>query len=369
MTKRKMLVCILILVFSLSGLSTAVASGEELRVILVTDIGGLGDKGFNDGGWLGVQMAEKKLGVKGNVIQSFQQTDFIPNLTTAARQADVVVALGFLMVDAISEVAARFPDVNFVLVDSVAEDLPNLASYEIRAGQGSYLAGIVAAATTKTGRVGMVEPMSIPPVIAFTAGLGTGIKTWNELTGSQVELVVKDAGAFNDPARGKALALSMIGQNVDIMMSGANTGLGVFQAVKEKNEEAGIAIEAIADGTPPQFLGIGLDLDQDDIYPGMMLTSALKNVPEVIFGAIKDVQDGTFKGGSHAVGIQENATGITDMRYTKNFVPDKALAIVDKAIELMRAGNKELEIPLAVDNAQEFIESFTVPQELYSVVN
>ena len=302
------------------------------------------------------------------MIQSFQQTDFIPNLTTAARQADVVVALGFLMVDAISEVAARFPDVKFILVDSVAEDLPNLASYEIRAGQGAYLAGIVAAAVTQTGRVGMVEPMSIPPVIAFTAGYGAGIKTWNELTGSNVELVVKDAGAFNDPARGKALALSMIGQNVDIMMSGANTGLGVFQAVKEKNDEEGITLEAVAAGTRPKYLGIGLDLDQDDIYPGMMLTSALKNVPEVIFGAIKSIQDGTFAGGHYAVGIQEDATGITDMRYTKHLVPDEAVAVVEKAIELMRAGNKELEIPLAVDNAEKFIEDFKVPEELRSVL-
>ena len=102
-------------------------------------------------------MAEKELGIKGNVIQSFQQTDFIPNLTTAARQADVVVALGYLMADAISEVAARFPNVKFILVDSAAEELPNLASYEVRAGQGAYLAGIIAAAVTQMGRVGMVE--------------------------------------------------------------------------------------------------------------------------------------------------------------------------------------------------------------------
>jgi len=354
-----------VVLFSLTGLA---AAAEPLRVILVTDIGGLGDKGFNDGGWLGVQMAEKELGIKGNVIQSFQQTDFIPNLTTAARQADVVVALGYLMADAISEVAARFPNVKFILVDSAAEELPNLASYEVRAGQGAYLAGIIAAAVTQTGRVGMVEPMSIPPVIAFTAGLGAGIKTWNELTGSNVELVVKDVGAFNDPARGKALALSMVGQNVDIMMSGANTGLGVFQAVKEKNEEAGITLDAVAAGARPKYFGIGVDLDQDDIYPGMMLTSALKNVPEVIFGAIKSVLDGTFKGGNHVVGIQEDATGITDLRHTRRFVPDEAMAVVEKAVELMKAGNKELEIPLAVENAEKFIQEFKVPEELYSAL-
>lgn len=355
----------LLLLAVITGLASA---KKDFMAVMVTDIGGLGDKGFNDGGWQGLQMAKEKLGIKVSVIESVQQTDYIANLTNAARNADVVVALGYLMTDAVSEVASRFPDTKFVLIDSQGKDLPNLASYQFRAGQSAYLAGIVAASVSKTKKVGMMEPMSIPPVIVFTAGYMAGVKTWNAATGDNVSVMVTAAGTFDDPARGKSLALSMIGRGVDVILCGANTGLGVIEAVKQKNADQGISPEMTKNGARPAYFAITADLDGEWIVPGQVLCSALKRIPEAVYGATKAAYDGKFKGGLQVVGYREDAAGLSPMKWTKSFVPDKALRLVQEAEELMAKGHPALDIPVAVSDAKAFADSFEVPPELLNAL-
>jgi len=291
-----------------------------MRVIMVLDMAGLGDKGFNDAGWAGVQRAIDELGVTATYIQSSEQSDYVSNLTLAAQQADVVVAMGFLMVDAIGKVARLQPETKFVFVDGEVKGA-NIASYDFKAQEGAFLAGILAAMTTKTGKVGCVMGMDIPPVRAYEVGFRAGINAVNFRESKQVEYFAATVGSFNDPSRGKALAQGLIGRGCDIVLQLAgNTGLGVIEAAKEAN-----GVHAI-----------GADLDQDDLAPGKILTSILKRIDVAVFEAIRDAQQGEFTIGHHLVGIQEGATGLTEMEHTKGLIGSDALGSISAAQDWIR---------------------------------
>ncbi len=359
MKKFTVFFLIFALVFTLTGLSFA----KEFTAIVVTDVGGLGDKSFNDSGWLGVQMAAKKLGIKGEFIQSMQQTDYVSNLSAAAQKADVVVALGFLMADAVQKVAPLFPKTKFVLIDFPGDPkIKNLASYVFKAGQSAFLAGIIAAGTSKSGKVGALQGMAIPPVLAYTAGFRCGIKAWNEVEGDKVELIVKTAGTFNDPAKGKALTLAMVGQGADIVMNIAgNTGVGIFEAVKELNKAAGITPEDAKAGKRPKYFAIGADMDQDWIVPGEVLVSALKIIPNAVESAIEDAYNGRFKPGIHVVGYAEGVSGISKMKYTKAFVPERALKLVKVVEKYMAENDPAFDFPTMVEDEKKFADNWKVP--------
>jgi basic membrane protein A len=298
------------------------SQSDAMKVIMVLDMAGLGDRGFNDAGWTGVLRAIDELGVSATYIQSSEQSDYVSNLTLAAQQADVVVAMGFLMVDAIGKVARLQPETKFVFVDGEVKG-DNIASYDFKAQEGAFLAGILAAKTSKMGKVGCVMGMDIPPVRAYEVGFRAGIKSVNLRESMQVEYFAATVGSFNDPSRGKALALGLIGKGCDIVLQLAgNTGLGVIEAAKEVD---GVYV-------------IGADMDQDDLAPGKILTSILKRIDVAVFEAIQDVLQGTFEKGHHLVGIQEGATGLTDMRHNRGLVGGAALKDISAAQDWIRKG-------------------------------
>ena len=152
---------------------------NDFRVIMVMDMAGLGDKGFNDAGWAGVQRAVSELGINARYLQSNEQADYVPNLGLAAQEADAVVAMGFLMIDAVRTVAPLHPETSFIFVDG---EIPgeNIASFDFKAQEGAFLAGILAAMTSRTGKVGAILGMEIPPVRAYEVGFRAGILTANE---------------------------------------------------------------------------------------------------------------------------------------------------------------------------------------------
>jgi len=257
---------------------------KKFKVILVTDVAGLGNKGFNDAGWAGVQRAEKELDIKDSFLQSYEQADYIHNLSLAAEEADVVVAMGFLMVDAMNKVAPHYPDNHFIFIDGNIPH-PNVASFDFKAEEGAYLAGIIAAITTKSGILGVIEGMDIPPVRAYEMGFRAGVMTVNSLTGKKVEVLTVVVGNFNNPAKGKSLTKTLLGRGADIIFQLAgNTGLGVLEAVKESKGE---------------IYAIGADIDQDPLIPGRVLTSVLKRIDIAVYNVIKDVYHGSFKGGHY----------------------------------------------------------------------
>ncbi len=311
---------------------------QAFKVIMVTDTAGLGDKSFNDAGWTGVQRAKKELGVEVGIIQSYEQADYVPNLNLAAKNANAVVAMGYLLLEAMRKVAPLHPETHFIFIDGTIADIPNVASFDFKAQEAAFLAGIIAAAVTRMGVVGAVEGMEIPPVKVFEAGYRAGIKTYNALSGTNVQLRVVAAGAFDNPSKGKSLAQTLIAQRSDVVIQMAgNTGTGVFEAVKE---------------APEGIYAMGTDLNQDSIIPGRVLTSVMKRIDIATFQAIRDARAGRFKGGHYWIGLKEGAVSLTDMNYTRDIIPAHALAMVEKAAVLIKQG--KLQIPIAVRDVEGF---------------
>ncbi len=290
--------------------SPAAASG--IKAGLVTDVGGINDKSFNASAWEGMQRAEKELGVAVKFTESKQNADYVRNLTQYARSGyDVVFALGFRMQDALKEVAPRYPDVKFAIIDGDAPDLPNCASYKFREEQGSYLAGALAGAMTKSNKVGFVGGEQQPLIQKFEAGYAAGVKETNP----KAQVVVGYAQSFTDAAKGSEIAISQMGSGADIIYHAAgNVGTGVIKAVQAKG---------------PGFYAIGVDRDQDGDAPGRVLTSMVKRVDNAVFDVCKSVVDNSFKPGTVTLGLKEGGVSLSEMKYTKKDVPADVMTKID----------------------------------------
>jgi basic membrane protein A len=265
------------------------AAPAKLRVALVTDVGGLNDKSFNALAYKGLKDAQKKLGIDGRVFISKSSADYIPNLTAGARQYDLVVGVGFLMADQVAAVAKRFPDAKFAIVDFAAAGLkgkPKNARGILFAEQDAgCLAGVAAAWSSKSGVIGSVGGLKIPPVDHYIAGYQycakkykPGTKTLNDYSQD-----------FVDQAKCKEIALNQIQQDADVIFQVAGAcGLGALQAAKDSKD-----------------WGIGVDADQ--FYLGKhVLTSALKKVDVGVFDTIKLAGSSKWKGGVDGIYSAKN---------------------------------------------------------------
>jgi len=265
-------------------------TGPALKVGLVTDIGGLDDRSFNFLANKGLEQAESELGVKGRVVISRANADYVPNLSSLANQDyDLVIAVGFLMSAAVDVVARRFPDVRFAIIDFAQEGLKsrpgNVRGLLFKEQEAGYLVGYLAGLLAKQEAgsrqvIGSVGGLKIPPVDRYIAGYQAGAKAANP----EIETLNAYSQDFVDQAKCKELALDQIGRGAIVIFQVAGQcGLGALSAAEEKNVR-----------------GIGVDADQ--AYLGEhVLTSALKKVDIAVFQTIQAVQDGTFQGGENTV--------------------------------------------------------------------
>ncbi|MBN2325920.1 MAG: BMP family ABC transporter substrate-binding protein [Candidatus Omnitrophica bacterium] len=337
-----LLLCIII--SSLAGCSGAVdaPSSEGFNAILITDIGGLGDKGFNDSGWAGCQIAQKQIREQGGeidvqFIESEEQTDYSANLNMAAERADVVVALGFLIADAVDKVASYNPGAHFILVDAVVHQ-DNVAGIIFRANEGAFLAGLLASYVSQTGTVAVMPGMDIPPVDSFAVGYRAGALTGGALQDKEMTILSTTIGSFDDPVKAKSIAVSLMDQKADIILQLAgNSGLGVIEAVKD---------------APGRAFAIGVDIDQDDLAPGKILTSILKRMDRIVAREIVAAYNREFQGGLSNVGLKEDAVGLSDMRHTRQFVPEEAFSVMDQAKKRIIEG--KLEVPRLYEELDSF---------------
>lgn len=296
-------------------------NADAFSVIMVTDVGGLGDKGFNDAGWAGCEDAKRRLAERGveidiNIVEPREQTDYVNNLSLAAERADVVVAIGFLIADAVGQVASNYPGHSFIFIDGALEG-ENIASFVFRANEGGFLAGLLAASVTQSGLVGVLPGMDIPPVESYAAGYRAGVLTHNALRGANAQTLSTTIGGFNDPVKGKSVAESLMGQGADVLFQLAgNSGLGVIEAIRS---------------APPDHYVIGVDIDQDDLAPGRILVSVLKRMDKVVSDQIVAAYEGTIEYGVFEVGLAEGYVGLTDMKHTRDSIPPEALALVERA--------------------------------------
>jgi basic membrane protein A len=297
MWRRSALVAGLVLALALAsgcggddGADGGDAGSEGVRVAVVTDIGGLNDRGFNALANDGLERAESELGIAGRVFISEQASDYVPNLSTAARQGyDLVVANGFLMGDALATVAGQFPNVDFAIIDFPWEALDgspqNARGLVFAEQEGGYLAGVAAATVSESGLVSSVGGQAVPAVVAFLAGYEAGV----EATKPDVRVLSSYSEDFVDQAKCTGIALNQIQRRSDVVFAAAGgCGLGALQVARERG-----------------VWGIGVDHDQSFLGPHI-LTSATKKVDEAVYRTIEEVADGTFEGGGDTLFDVEN---------------------------------------------------------------
>lgn len=272
------------------GSAKPAKSQATFRVAVVTDVGGLNDKGFNALAAKGLTQAKTQLGVQGRVFISKSAADYIPNLSTPARQGyDLVIANGFLMGDALAAVAKRFPKTSFAIIDfpwvALKGKPKNARGLIFKEAEAGYLAGIAAASVAKGGAVSSVGGQAVPAVVAFLAGYKAGSKKLFPKT----KILSGYSEDFVDQAKCKEIAINQIAAGSKVVFAAAGLcGLGALQAAKE----AGV-------------WGIGVDNDQA-FLGAHILTSATKKVDLAVFTTIRQVTEDAFVGGKDGVFTVKN---------------------------------------------------------------
>lgn len=317
-------------------------SGEDsMRIAMVTDVGGVNDQSFNQSAWEGLQKAEEDFGVGASYVESTQDADYVPNLETLLdSDNELIWGIGYKLSEAIKTAAENNPDQKYAIVDySYGEETPeNVVGVVFKAEQPSFLVGYIAASMTETDKVGFVGGIAGDVIDGFEYGYRAGVNYANKELGKNVEVLVQYAEAFDNPAKGKAIANSMYQQGADIVFhASGGTGDGVIEAAKEQNKYA-----------------IGVDRDQNYLAPENVITSAMKRVDMGVYNLVEELKDGKFEGGSTKVyGLEEGAVDIAPT--SSDNVPQEILDKVDGIKEKIVAG--EIEVPLNKETFEAYIET------------
>ncbi len=324
--------------FLLSGCKGAQTSAEEkgkIRVGIVFDIGGKDDRSFNAAAWEGVKRAQQELGVVVRDVEPGTPNNIEPAMRAfAERNYDLVIGVGFAQGPIMEQVAKDFPNIKFAIVDGVILDkdgkpLPNVASLVFREHEGSYLVGMLAASQSKTGTVGFLGGMDIPLIHRFKTGYEEGAKAFNPNIQVLDAYVGVTDSAWNNPGKGKELALSQINRGADVIFTAAgNSGLGVFDAVEQFGMKNGRAERMV----------IGVDSNQNGQKPGYVLTSMVKRVDNAVFDEVNDVQQGKFTGGFNVFGLDKNGVAYAMDDFNKDLIPAETIAKVEEARRKIIAG-------------------------------
>lgn len=306
---------------------TSTEAKSDLKIGMVTDVGGVNDKSFNQSAWEALQATETETGVAVKYLQSKSDEEYIPNLNEFVKGGyDLTWGIGFQLADAIKTVADQNPDSKLAIIDSVV-DSPNVKSVTFAEEEGSFLVGVVAGLTTKTNKIGFVGGMESPLIKKFEVGFREGVKAVNP----DAQFISNYTGAFDKPDLGKAAAATLYNEGVDIIFhaSGA-TGNGVFNEAKARKQQG------------QDVWVIGVDKDQSlEFGDDVTLTSMIKKVDEAVKRVNQEVVDGTFAGGSENLTLKENGVGIADTS-TANVSAD-ILAKVDEYKEKIISG--EIKVP------------------------
>ncbi len=334
MIRRAIIAFMLLALLAASGCGSdgPAEQGDRYRVGMVFDVGGKGDKSFNDSAYRGLLNAADDFGVEHTEFEPGQDADREIGLRKLAQaRYDVIIGVGFLFSDSIKKVAIDYPDIHFACVDydvRPGEELPrNLAGLRFREEEGSFLVGVLAAMHTKTGRIGFVGGMDIPLIHKFEAGYIAGARYVTPGISVTVAYTGTTPLAFADPAKGKELALLQYGRGVDVIYhASGSTGNGVIEAARETGKFA-----------------IGVDSNQNYMAPGHVLSSMVKRVDNAVYRIIKDSYEDTFVGGVTELGLAEDGVGYAIDQHNEILVTDEMIKTVEKARSAIVAG--DIEVP------------------------
>lgn len=332
-----LLVAVAGLVASCSSAVDAKRANCNIKVGIVFDIGGKNDRSFNAAAWEGVQRAEKELGICLYDVEPGNPTSIEPAMRAfAERNFDLVVGVGFAQGPIMKKVADDFPDIKFAIVDGVIMEADgktpkaNVASLVFREHEGSYLVGMIAASKSKSGVLGFIGGMDIGLIHRFAKGYEEGALAVNPNAKFEVNYVGVTDSAWNNPGKGKELALSQISKGADVIFTAAgNSGLGAFDAA----EQYGVG----PNGEANKFV-IGVDSNQNGVKPGFVLTSMVKRVDNAVYDVVKEVIGKNFKGGFHVFGLDKDGVAYSMDQFNDKLVPADVRTKVEAAKAKIIAG-------------------------------
>lgn len=335
----KILIFLLLAVFAASCATPSEAKPEgcNIRVGIVFDIGGKNDRSFNAAAWEGVKRAQKELHVCLYDVEPGNPTSIEPAMRAfAERNFDLVIGIGFAQGPIMQKVAMDYPDVKFAIVDGVIFEKDgktpkqNVASLVFREHEGSFLVGMIAASKSKSGTIGFLGGMDIPLIHKFETGYEEGAKYVNPNIKIIENYVGVTDGAWNNPGKGKELALNQIEKGADVIFTAAgNSGLGAFDAVEQYGMNQ--------NGEANKFV-IGVDSNQNGVKPGYVLTSMVKRVDVAVYDVVKEVLEGKFQGGFHIFGLDKDGVTYAMDEYNKALIPDDVIKKVEIAREKIADG-------------------------------
>jgi basic membrane protein A len=348
------LVSLLIFAFTSCTRTTVDEKKGKIKVGIVFDIGGKNDRSFNAAAWEGVKRAEKDLDITLRDVEPGNPTSIEPAMRAFAdKNYDLIIGVGFAQSPIMEKVAKDYPNIRFAIVDGEILDkegkpLKNVASLVFREHEGSFLVGMIAAAKSKTGKLGFVGGMDIPLIHKFETGYEEGANyALNQgMTAPNVSKIevydnyvgVTDA-AWNNPGKGKELALSQIEKGADVIFTAAgNSGLGAFDAVEQYGKN---------DKDEAKTFVIGVDKNQNDVKPGFVLTSMVKRVDNAVYDVVKEVLEGRFKGDFHVFGLDKDGVAYTIDEHNEKLIPKEILTKVEDAKKKIVAG--EIKVTNAMD--------------------
>ncbi|QQZ07889.1 BMP family lipoprotein [Heyndrickxia vini] len=316
---------------------------DNFTVALVTDVGGVDDKSFNQSAWEGLQEFGKDNGLKKGTqgfdyFQSKSDADYKTNLNTAVRNGfDLTYGIGYKLKPAIEEIAGQRKNSHFAIVDDVITDKKNVVSITFKEHEGSFLVGVVAGLTTKTNKVGFIGGTDSDLINKFAAGFQAGVKAVNP----KADIKIDFAGAFDKADKGQSMASAMYKSGIDVIYHAAGgTGNGVFteaKNIKQKDPNKNVWV-------------IGVDRDQVDEGKvsvngkdyNVTLTSMIKRVDLAVQDLSKKAKDGNFPGGEQIeYGLNEDAVGISP---SKENISEDVLKAVDEWKQKIIKG--EVKVPL-----------------------
>ena len=338
MKLKALLIVAMLVVISLASSSCRTETGaaedkSKKRVGIVFDIGGKDDRSFNAAAWEGVSRAAADFPIVLRDVEPGNPTSIEPAMRAfAERGYDLIIGVGFAQAPIMEQVAKDYPHINFAIVDGVSK-LPNVASLIFKEHEGSYLVGMIAARESKTGVLGFVGGMDIPLIHRFRVGYEEGAKSVNP----NIQIISNYVGitdhAWNNPGKGKELALSQINRGADIIFTAAgNSGLGAFDAA----EQAG------ADGGRARRFVIGVDSNQNGVKPGFVLTSMVKRVDNAVYQTVREVVEGRFQPGFHVFGLDRDGVGYALDDFNRPLIRPEVLQEADAA--RLRIINGEIKV-------------------------
>ena len=305
------------------------APAEKVKIGMVTDVGGVNDKSFNQTSWEGLQALDPEV-FEVNYLESKTDADYQTNINTFIDEGyDLIICVGYMLADATREAAEANPDQLFAIIDDSSIDLPNVACLMFAQEQASYLVGLVAGSVTESKTVGYVQGMVSDSMNLFGIGYITGVLE----ACPDATVLQYNANAFGDIAGGSTAAKDMITKGADVIYHAAGgTGIGVISACDEEG-----------------IWAIGVDTDQAPLAPEHVLTSAMKRVDVAAQDISKAVAEGNFTAGIH---MYDLSNGGVDLAPTRDHIPAEVIEVVEAAKTAIINGEKS--VPTSVDDCPEF---------------